>query len=424
LSRTSKVLLALVAGLATGCVVSAVGAGWLQAIPRILEPIGALWVNALRMTVLPLVLTALVLGVNALPDSREVGRLGVRTLAVFAGILAGAAAVAVLIGKPVLAHLNIAAPAAAALRARAEFSSGDAVQTAGRFSSLGQWLTDLVPTNPVKAAADGSLLPLIVCALIFGLALARIASASREPFLRWIRAIYEMAVVVVGWVLAAAPVGVFALAVTLASQLGIAAAGAVAYYIATAAGLTLALLALLYLGACLIGRTPLRTFARAAAPAQAVGFSSRSSLASLPALLEGADHILALPLQVRSFVLPLATASFRPGGAIAIVTGVLFIARLYGIDLTSEQLVTIAALSAVTSVSAPGIPGGSIFVMVPVLLAVHLPVSAVGLLLAADAIPDLFRTVANVTGDLAAATIIARFEGSSLGTISGSKERQ
>ena len=107
MSRTSKVLLALVAGLATGCVVSTVGAGWLQAIPRILEPIGALWVNALRMTVLPLVLTALVLGVNALPDSREVGRLGVRTLAVFAGILAGAAAVAVLIGKPVLAHLNL-----------------------------------------------------------------------------------------------------------------------------------------------------------------------------------------------------------------------------------------------------------------------------------------------------------------------------
>lgn len=424
MSRTSKVLLALVAGLATGCIVSAVGSAGLQVIPRILEPIGTLWVNALRMTVLPLVLTALILGVNALPDSRDVGRLGVRTLAVFAGMLAAAAALAVLIGQPVLAHLNVPAPAAAALRARAEYSSGDTVQTAGRLSSVGQWMTDLVPTNPVKAAADGSLLPLIVCALIFGLALARLAAVSREPFLRWIRAVYEMALVVVGWVLAAAPVGVFALAVTLASQLGFAAAGAVAYYIATAAGLALVFLALLYLGVGLIGRTSLRTFARAAAPAQAVGFSSRSSLASLPALLEGADQVLALPLQVRSFVLPLAAASFRPGGAIAIVTGVLFIARLYGIELASAQLVTIAALSAVTSVSAPGIPGGSIFVMVPVLLAVHLPVTAVGLLLAADAIPDLFRTVANVTGDLAAATLIARFEGPSLAATSGSNERR
>jgi Na+/H+-dicarboxylate symporter len=410
LSRTSKVLLALVAGLATGCVVSVIGSAWLQTIPRFFEPIGTLWVNALRMTVLPLILPALLLGVNALPDSRSVGRLGARSLGVFAGILAAAAAFAVIIGAPVFSHLKIAPAGAAALRARAELSSGEVLETAGKISGVGRWLTDLIPTNPMKAAADGSLLPLIVCTLIFGLALPRIAPTHREPFLRLVRTVYETALVVVGWVLIAAPLGVFALAVTLASQLGIAAAGAVAYYVATASALSLAFLGLLYLATRLFGGQSWRAFARAAAPAQAVAFSSRSSLAALPALLESADKTLGLPLQVRSFVLPLAAASFRPGGAIAIVTGVLFLARLYGIDPTPAQLVTVAALSVVTSISAPGIPGGSIIVMVPVLLATHLPVTAVGLLLAADAIPDLFRTVTNVTGDLAAATIIARFE--------------
>ena len=291
----SKVLLALVAGLATGCVVSATGSTWLQAIPRFLEPVGAVWVNALRMTVLPLIISALIIGVNALPDSRDLGRLGLRMLGIFAGILAVASAFAVIVGSRVISHLKIDGPGITALRTHAELSSGDSAHTAGRIATLGQWFADLVPNNPAKAAADGTLLPLIVCTLIFGLALSRISPTNREPFLRWVRAVYEMALVVVGWILIAAPVGVFALAVTLASQLGVAAAGAVAYYVATACGLTLIFLGLLYLGARLIGGQSWRTFARAAAPAQAVAFSSRSSLASLPALLEGADKVLGLP---------------------------------------------------------------------------------------------------------------------------------
>jgi proton glutamate symport protein len=187
--------------------------------------------------------------------------------------------------------------------------------------------------------------------------------------------------------------------------------------------MSIAFIALLHLGARLIGGVSWRTFARAAAPAQAVAFSSRSSLAALPAMLESAEQTLGLPLSVRSFVLPLAAASFKAGGAVAIPIGVLFMARLYGIDPTPAQLVTIAVLSIVTSFSAPGIPGGSIIVMVPVLLAAHLPVTAVGLLLAADAIPDLFRTSANVTGDLVAATIVARLEDPRPGNDSAREDR-
>ena len=168
--------------------------------------------------------------------------------------------------------------------------------------------------------------------------------------------------------------------------------------------------AVLYLAAWLIGKESLRTFARACAPAQAVAFSSRSSLAALPAMLESCDVVLHLPLPVRSFFIPLAVATFRTGAAIAIPVGVLFIARLYGTQISAAQFVTLVLTAIVTTFSAPGIPGGTIIVMVPVLLAMNLPVAAVGLLLGVDTIPDMFRTTLNVTGDMAAATILARFE--------------
>jgi Na+/H+-dicarboxylate symporter len=115
-------------------------------------------------------------------------------------------------------------------------------------------------------------------------------------------------------------------------------------------------------------------------------------------------------MSIRSFVLPLAVAVFRPAGAIAIPMGVLFVARLYGVELTTAQSVTVALSAVLTTFSAPGIPAGSILVMVPVLLSAGLPAEAVGLLIGVDAIPDIFRTLTNVTGDMAMATILARFE--------------
>ena len=410
MSLTTKVLIALVTGLATGIAISSAGSAGMQSIPRYLEPVGTLWVNALRMTVIPLVMSALLMGVNSLSDPRSIGRLGARALGLFLAVLSIGATFAVVVGPILFSRLTIDPAAAAALRASAARTSGEAVQSAQKITSVGQWLVDLVPTNPVKAAADGAMLPLIIFTLALGLAITRIATADREQFMRFVRAIYEASLGLVRWVLVAAPLGVFALTVPLATRLGLAAAGAVVYYVVAVTAMSIAFMALLYLGAWLVGRQPLRVFAKAAAPAQAVAFSSRSSLVALPAMLEGAEIGLHLPMPVRSFVIPLAAATFRAGAAIAIPVGVLFMARLYGIDLGAEQLATIALLSIVTTVSAPGIPGGSIIVMVPVLLAAGLPVDAVGLLLGVDTIPDMFRTTTNVTGDMAAAAMLGRFE--------------
>ena len=160
----------------------------------------------------------------------------------------------------------------------------------------------------------------------------------------------------------------------------------------------------MYPAAVFVGRVPLRRFARAALPAQAVAFSSRSSIAALPALIESARTRLGLPDAIAVFILPLATALFRVGATLGLMTGCLFIARLYGIAIGPGQVATLVLTSVLTSFSIPGIPGGSILAMVPVLASVGLPIDGLGILLGVDTIPDIFRTTANVTGQLAAAT--------------------
>jgi proton glutamate symport protein len=408
---TTKVLIGLAAGLAVGIGISQSASPDLKAVAGYLEPIGTLWVNALRMIVLPLVVSAILIGVTSLPDMRTIGRIGGRAFLLFLALLVAAAAFAVIVGPIVFSGLRIDADAAQALRAGVAAASGEAVQNASKITGFRQWLIDLVPTNPIKAAADGAMLPLIVFSILFGLGLSRASALNRETFMRGVQAIMDTSLTVVRWVLAAAPVGVFAISVPLATRLGLTAAGAVAYYMIAVSAMCAAFMGLFYLLAVSVGRQSPRRFARASAPGQAVAFSARSSLVALPAMLEGATHVLRLPVSIRSFFLPLAVATFRPGGAIGIPVGVIFLAQLYGIPLSAPQLATIALLSVITTFSVPGIPGGSIIVMVPVLTAAGLPVDGIGLLLGVDTIPDMFRTTTNVTGDMAAACVLSRYEG-------------
>jgi Na+/H+-dicarboxylate symporter len=253
------------------------------------------------------------------------------------------------------------------------------------------------------------MLPLIVFTLAFGLAASRLAAERREPLVAVFRATAEASLILVRWILALAPVGVFALALPLATRLGAAAAGAVASYVVVTAVATTAFTVLvLYPAAIVLGRTRPAAFARAALPAQAVAFSARSSLAALPAMMETARERLRLPEQVTSFLLPLAASTFRVGGAVGQTIGVLFVARLYGVELDAARLVAVAATVVVMTFSIPGVPAGSIVALVPVLLAVGLPVEGMGILLGVDTIPDMFRTTTNVTGDLVAAVILGR----------------
>lgn len=404
---TLQVLLALIAGLGLGLGLSGSDSSVAQSTLAVLGPVGTLFINAIRMTVVPLVVATLIVGVSSAPDPRAVGRIGARALVLFLIVLAAASGMGVALGAPLLASFPLDPAAVEALRASAV---GSDVATAS-VPTLTQWVIDLVPVNPIKAAADGAMLPLILFSVLFAAALARVAPDRRAAVVKVFEGIQDASLVLVRAILVLAPIGVFALAVPLAARMGLAAAGALVGYIAIVSGICLLFMGLvLYPAAVLLGRVSLREFALAALPAQGIAFSSRSSLAALPAMLESVKDTLKLPPAIGSFFIPLAASMFRAGAGIGQTVGVLFIAKLYGVDLGTAQLLTIAVTSVITSFSVPGVPGGSIIVMVPVLMAAGIPIEGIGILFGVDTIPDMFRTTTNVTGHLAVAVILARGE--------------
>ena len=405
-SLSTRVLIALAAGLGLGLLLSQVRSPASDRAVAVIEPIGTLFVNAIRMTVIPLVVSLVIVGIAG-ADASRIARMGTRALLIATGFLVLSGCVGAIVAPLAFAHIAIDSAAIATLRAHAAgaFASG----TGGAPShapGLAQWVIDLVPANPIRAAADGAMLPLIVFAVAFGLALLSVEPIYRDPAVRFFRGVADAMLVIVRWLLVLAPLGVFALTLPLVARVGLVAIGALASYVVLiAATTTLFVLIVLYPAAAIFGRVSIDRFARAVFPAQAVAFSSRTSLAALPALIEGAQRRLGMTAESSGFLLPLASALFRVGAAMGLTVGAVFIARLYGVGLTSGQVVTATATAVLTSFSIPGIPGGSIIAMVPVLASVGLPAEGIGVLLGVDTIPDAFRTTANVTGQMAAAVI-------------------
>jgi len=408
-SLTTRVLLGLVAGLGLGILVSESGSPALLQAASAVEPVGTLFINAIRMTVIPLVAATLVVGVASTPDPRVIGRIGGRAVLLFVILLAAAAGFTALFAPPLLAYLPVDPGAAAELRASAAASAQAAEEGVRQIPTFAAWLVSLVPVNPVKAAADGAMLPLIVFSVAFGIAVAQLQAPRRDAVLGVAGGVAEASLTLVRWILLTAPIGVFALALPLAARMGLGAAGAVGGYVAVVSLGCVAFMALvLYPVAAIFGRVPLAEFARAALPAQAVAFSARSSLAALPAMIEQARDRLRLPGEVTGFLLPLAASTFRAGAGVGVTGGVLFIARLYGVELSTAQLLSVLVTVVLTSFSIPGVPAGSVIVMVPVLLAAGLPPEGIGVLLAIDTVPDMFRTATNVTADMTAAAVVGR----------------
>ncbi|MBI2835480.1 MAG: dicarboxylate/amino acid:cation symporter [Acidobacteria bacterium] len=400
-----QVVIALVVGLAIGVAISASGSPALQQGVEWIELVGTLWVNAIRMTVIPLVTCVLIVGVNSTTAARVVGRVGARALLLFLLMLSVAAIVTALVAPPLIDRVPVDQDASARLRAsaaRPELPEGAPPPT---FRS---WVSGLIPSNLFKAAADGAILPVVIAALLFALAVARTSPEIRGALVHLFQGFADALFVLIRWVLALAPVGVFALTVGFSSRLGVGVAGALTAYLLILPGLLLAFTLLLYPVVWLGGGIPIRRFARACAPAQIVAFSSRSSLASLPALIEGATERLKAPPVVSGFLIPFAVSIFRLNIPVAWTVGILFIAHLYGIALTAPQLATIVVTSVMMSFSAPGIPSGSLFFMAPLVTSLGIPAEGVGLLIAVDTIPDIFKTTFNVTADMAAAAILSR----------------
>ncbi len=411
LSLTTWSILALTAGLGLGILGHETGSLVLARAGEWIKPIGSMWVSALQLTVIPLVITHLLATISG-AGAKSVGKLGVRTFLLFLTMLLAAGVFAILLTPLFLSRLSLDPNTVATMSAAAESAreSGTLAAAANNAPvSISDWLSRLLPTNLVEAAARGDIFPLLLFTGFFALAVTRLPSERQLLLTNIFQSLADAMLQLVRWILVAAPVGVFALTYGLALKTGASTGGILGAYIVIVSILMVVFTVLLYPLTSFVGRMRMIDFARGVAPAQLVAVSSRSSIASLPALVEGGRDLLRLPSTGTSFVLPLSVSIFKVNRPISSVVKLMLVAHLYGIPLRPTTLVIFLATVMIISFTAPGIPqNGPGFKTIPAYLAAGVPIEAIIVVEAVESIPDIFKTLLNVTADMTAATLLTR----------------
>jgi len=373
------------------------------------EAIGGLFLSLLKMVVVPLIISSLITGVTGLGDPRKLGKIGARTF----GYYLLTSALAITVG---IAVTNLVNPGAGVdLEALGGQPTTVSDTVAGAETSLGAvlWnqLTGMIPTNPVHATAEGDMLPVIFFSLLFGLFISLTGGVHTERLRGFFESVFEVMMRMTMFIISLAPFGVFGFMLFAAAGSGLDAFAALGWYmVAVALGLAFHALVTLPTLLFLIARRSPWEFAKAMTPALLTAFSTASSNGTLPLTMQNIEERAGVPNQVSSFVLPLGATVNMDGTALYEVAAVLFIAQVYGLDLTLAQQIIVAFTALLASVGAAGIPHAGTVMMVVVLGAVGLPGEAVGLILAVDRVLDMGRTAVNVWSDSTAAAVVARFE--------------
>lgn len=407
MSSATRILLALVAGLAAGIGLAAASPGAVGPVLGIARPIGTAWLNALQMTVVPLIVSLVVSGVVATAEAARAGRLTARAIALFVVSVAATGTAAALATPLILAVLPVPGEAARALAG----AVAGGVPVEAQQPALADLFAGIVPTNVIAAAANGAFLSLIVFTLAFAFALLKIAPERRAPLLALFEGLRDAMLVLINWILWLAPVGVFALALMVGGSAGSDAVTALLHYILVVCAIGTMVIALAFALAWVGGGvSPLR-FERAAVQSHAVALSTQSSLATLPAMLKAAER-LGVPVASAGVVLPLAVTMFRATQPAMNVAIAIYIAAWFGVPLTAGAVVAAVAVAVLLSLGSVSLPAQITFFasIAPVCVALGVPVAPLGLLIAVETIPDIFRTLGNVTSDLAATVTVTRGE--------------
>lgn len=409
----TRMLIAFAIGITLGLIANLAfaGAGWVDAtIAYVTEPVGKLFLNSLKMLVLPLVFSALLLGVVEIGDPQSLGRIGGRTL-VYIIVVTG---VAVLIG---LVLVNLIQPGAGIPKELGmQLIGGEAAKVseiAGKSesASLGQLLLNLIPTNPIAAAANGDLLAVMVVALLFGIAAAVIRSPATHSFVNAVQGLYEICMKLIGWIIELAPYAVACLLFTITAKLGFDVLKSLGWFVVTViAALSIHMFVVFPLLLRFIGGVSPIWFFRQAEPAMLTAFSTSSSSATLPTTLKIAEENLGIPKRVGRFVCTLGATANMNGTALFEGVTVLFLAQFFGIDLSFTQQITVLFVCILGGIGAAGVPGGSLPVIVMILAMFGIPPEGIGLILGVDRLLDMCRTTVNVTGDLVGSVLIGKRE--------------
>ncbi len=405
MSASTRVFIGLLGGVLVGLLLSQFLPSAVPQVIAIAQPIGKLWLNALQMTIVPLVVSLLIVGINQASDIAESGRVARRAMIWIITLLFLASLAAAVAAPFILSFM----PHSAELMQTLQSVSASAVPDLP--STKNDWTTTLIPTNVIASAAAAAIVPLVAFTLLFAFALTQINPERRKQIVSFFQGISDTIIVMVNWILWVGPVGVFALILPISAQAGGGVIKALGIYIFMLCVLYLTITALLYAVASFGKGEALLRYAKAILPAQVVAMSTQSSVATLPAMVNS-SQALGYPNQVTGLVLPLAVSLFRITSPIQYLGVVSFIAWAYGIDLSVTTTAVCVCLSVIISIGSVGLPGQAIFMgtNLPVVQAAGLPIDSLGLLVAVDMIPDIFATLGNVTADLTVNSRVVKAE--------------
>jgi Na+/H+-dicarboxylate symporter len=403
--RAYYALAALVAGLALGAFAGSFPDALREGSLGIAGFVGTLWLNALKMTVIPLVVALLVVGIAQSREAALAGRIAGRSV-LWIVILCTISAVFGAVMTVVLTDaFPLARGTAGALQAAL---AGVEQKAAVPLPGIADFFKGVVPPNVFAAASNGDVLPLVVFSVLFALALGSISEAGRKAIVTLFQAVGDALLTIIAWVLWIAPLGVFALAYTVGSAAGGSAFAGLGHYVVVISVVGILVTLLGYPLGIVAGRIAPGRFTRALIGPQAVAISTRSSLASLPAMLTAAKS-MGVEQQVADVTLPISVALFRATGPAMNVAVSFYVAHWLGYHPTIAQMIAATAVAAVMSYGAVSLPGEITFIssIAPINLALGVPIAPLALLVAVEMVPDIFRTVGNVTLDVAVTTAVA-----------------
>ena len=404
--RAYYALAALLVGLLAGILAGSLGEAARNQALGVASFVGTLWLNALKMTVIPLVVALLVVGIAKSAEAASAGRIAGRSV-LWIVLICTVSAVFGALSTLVLTH---AFPLSRETAQLLQGALGHVEQQAtGPLPGAAEFFKGVLPPNVIAAASNGDVLPLTVFAVLFALALTRIKPEGRSAVVSLFDAIADALLVVIEWVLLVAPLGVFALAFTVGSAAGGAAFAGLGHYVVIISAIGILVTLAAYPLATIAGDVGIATLARGLIAPQAVAISTRSSLASLPAML-AASRSMGIREDVSDVTLPIAVALFRATGPAMNVAVAFYVAHWLGLEPSLAQMIAATAVGAVMSYGAVSLPGEVSYIssIAPIALALGVPIAPLGLLVAVEMVPDIFRTVGNVTHDVALAGIVDR----------------
>jgi Na+/H+-dicarboxylate symporter len=405
----TKILIGLLSGVVFGILAN--NFGFSDFVAQYIKPVGTIFIRLISMIVVPLVFSSLLVGTASLNDIRKLGRIGGKTIAYYLCTTAVAISIGLILAITFKPGTGLSKETQLQLTQSSQVQADAKIEDALKKPSITDIILNLVPTNPIKAATEGNMLQVIFSALIVGVALTLIDSQRARPVISFFEGVSDVMIQIVHMIMKIAPYGVFALISAVVGDLGLGILLTLfKYSLVVAGGLVLHMIVTYPLAIKIFSKLKIRTFFEGIQDAQLIAFSSSSSAATLPVTMECVEENLGVSNEVSSFVLPLGATINMDGTALYQGVAAVFIAQVYGMDLSFIQQLMVVLTATLASIGTAGAPGVGMITLAMVLSTIGVPLEGIALILGVDRILDMCRTIVNITGDASCAVIVASTE--------------